>query len=114
MADKLNGEGEVEFVRRERVRRGCDYCGEPAFYRNTYLDDGATGARRNPASSAYGRDDCSWCSDHDDYCCPECHQKNLTDNVPGGFHWCSTFQADRFPQMFLEWKDTIVEKVEAA
>ncbi len=105
-ADKLPGEGEVKIIRKERVRLGCDYCGEPAFYRNTYLDEGDRGARRNPRSAAYGRDDCTWCSDHDDFCCPDCHQKREHSNVPDGFKWCSTFQADRFPHMFLGWRET--------
>jgi hypothetical protein len=104
--EKLEGEGEIKIVRQERVRCSCGYCGEPAFYKNTYLNDGERGARSNPNSSAYGRDDCTWCSDFDDFLCPECHQANETDNVPDGFKWCSTFQADRFPHMFLEWEKT--------
>jgi hypothetical protein len=113
--ETLVGEGEVKIVRKERVRCECGYCGEPAFYKNTYLNDGEHGARRNPASTAFGKDDCTWCSDFDDFLCPECHQRDEKDNVPDGYGWCSTFQADRFPHMFLRWQETdVTEQANAA
>lgn len=112
---KLPGEGDVKIVRKERVRRDCDYCGAPAFYKNTYLNDGGSDARRNPSSSAYGKDDCTWCSDHDDFLCPECHSRNETGNVPPGYGWCSTFQVDRLPHLFLTWRETdITEQADKA
>ncbi|MEE9159967.1 MAG: hypothetical protein V3U60_16480 [Gammaproteobacteria bacterium] len=109
----LKGEGERVVIEKTRVRRSCGYCGEPAFYQNTYLADGDTGARNNPASSAYRKDDLSWCSDFDDYLCPDCHQANETDNVPDGHGWCSTFQVDRFPHMFLRWDERELETEKA-
>lgn len=104
--EKLPGQGEVQIIRRQRVRRVCGYCGEDASYKNTYLDDGDHGARYNPRSSAFGRDDCTWCSDFDDFLCSECHERGEAGNAPDGYNWCSTFHVGRFPQMFLVWQDT--------
>lgn len=101
----IRGEGETKTILKTRVRRGCDYCSEPAFYKNTYLDEGSSGARNNPASSAYKRDDCMWSSDFDDYLCPDCHQVNNTENVPEGYQWCATFPCDNFPDFFLRWDE---------
>lgn len=109
--EKLPGEGETQIICRTRVRKECENCGEPATYRNTYLNDGATGARRNPASSAYGRDNCSWCSDHDQFLCGDCHQNRHNIGVPDGFRWCSTFECvPRFAHMFLEWDEKQIEQ----
>lgn len=106
MTDKLQGEGEAVLVLRTRVRRECEGCGELAVYLNTYLNDGEFGARNNPASSAYGKDDCSWCSDHDQYLCSECHVQKHKIGVPNRFSWCSTFNCcDRFAHSFLEWRE---------
>lgn len=52
----MKGEGEKRT--QVRVYRECDHCSEPAKYRHTYLLEGT---RSNPASKAYGRDDCSHC-----------------------------------------------------
>lgn len=98
--EKLPGEGEVQRIVRERVRVCCDECGEPAAYKHTFLLDNA---RRHPASSAYGKDDCSWCEDAHTFVCEE--HKGLR-HAPDGMSWCSTFTASpRFAGMFLEWKE---------
>ncbi len=103
---KLEGEGEVKTIIKTRVRHKCENCGEPSTNKHTYLDDGPTGnARGNPASSAYGRDDCSWCSDHDLYLCDKCEQRNCEVDVPDNHHWCSTFKIGRMPHMFLYWDE---------
>jgi hypothetical protein len=93
----LPGEGEVQTITRTRLRHACENCGEPATKRHTYLHENA---RRNPASSAYGRDDCTWCSDHEEFTCNTCKRPSVE-----GMGWCSTFGAERFPHMFLFWHE---------
>lgn len=115
MTDKLPGEGETKLIERKRVRRECENCGEPAFYLNTYLNDGGVGARRNPASSAYGRDDCTFSSDHDQYLCGDCHATVPDVGVPEGFGWCATFECcERYAHKFLTWEEREIERAEAA
>jgi hypothetical protein len=76
-------------------KRPCDVCGEPARFRVTYLVENA---RANPLSSAYGRDDCSWCSDAEAFACTA-HKEELRRTVPPRMGWCSTFDGERFPRM---------------
>ena len=103
---RLKGEGETKTVVKTRTRWECDSCGEPATKKHTYLDDGPSGARYNPASSAYGRDDCTWYSDYDQYLCDKCDRRDYEDDVPDGYHWCSTFKiCERFAHMFLQWDE---------
>ena len=98
--ETLPGEGDTEAVVKTRMRHKCDVCGGPAHYKHTFLLDGA---RRNPASSAYGRDDCSWCEDEKRFVCAE--HKNERQ-APNGYSWCSTFSATkRFAHMFLYWRE---------
>ena len=111
---KLDGEGETKTVVKTRVRRECDGCGEPATHQHTYLNDGPSGARRNPASSAFGRDDCTWCSDYDQYLCDDCDRRDYEDDVPEGHRWCSTFKIDRMPHRFLRWDEREIETPERA
>lgn len=99
---RLPGEGEVKLVKRTRVRLACDECGEPAVYRHTYLFDGV---RRNPASSAFGKDDCSWCSDAQVLTCKDCVPATPTGCVEN-----SRYEAgERFAHMFLCWQDEEVQ-----
>jgi len=97
---KLDGEGDVETIKRVRVRKICEVCGErPAVLKQTYL---LTGTRSNPASSAYGKDDCSWCEDAHVFRCSEC-----SSDTPEGYVSCSVFECvDRFAHLFLEWMET--------
>jgi len=96
----LKGEGETVVVTKTRMRHECHICGEPAHFKHSFLLEGA---RRNPASSAYGKDDCSWCSDDELFVCKK-HEKERTP--PDGYSWCSTFTAsDRFAHMFLYWQE---------
>jgi len=99
----LKGEGEVQYIKRTRVRRECNECGEPADYRHTFLLDGA---RRNPASSAYGKDDCSWCSDAETWSCAP-HRD--TRNAPDGYGWCGTFTLAKMPHLGLYYRDEAIE-----
>ena len=92
----LKGEGEIQLIKRTRVRIGCDECGEYAQFRHGFL---LNGARNNPASSAYRKDDCSWCSDKNVFTCVACKRPQID-----GYEWCNTFEAgDRFAHMFLQW-----------
>lgn len=115
MIDKIKGEGETKLVRRTKVRVECDNCGEPADQRHTYL---LPNARRNPASSAYGGDDVSWCSDKELFSCEECRSLpnwyNKRPPTPEGYETCSTFSlkdfktgvmSNRFAHMFLVWRE---------
>ena len=98
--DILPGEGEVRTVTKHCLRRECDVCGESAHYKHTFLLEGA---RRNPASRAYGKDDCTWCEDESRFVC----KNHLEDRKPPpGTTWCSTFPASElFKHMFLYWKE---------
>ncbi len=103
---KLKGEGETETIIRTRVRRDCDNCSAPATQKRTYLNDGPTGARSNPASSAYNHDDCTWCSDYDLYVCDDCVPADYEIEVPEGYGSCSTFKlSEQFAHMFLRWNE---------
>lgn len=94
--DTLPKENSASIVVRKQVRRECELCGEPAHFKHTWL---LAGARSNPASNAYGRDDCSWCEDDCTYACRSCTAKV---RPPDGYGSCSVFGAnDRFSHMFL-------------
>lgn len=107
----LKGEGEIKIVKRRAYRIPCARCGEDAVRRHTYL---LANARSNPASSAYRKDDCSWCSDHEEFTCLECFADNRHPSVQD-YEWCSTFSAnDRFAHMFLKWKEEPAGGIAAA
>lgn len=100
--DTLPGEGEEKIItiKKTRCRHECHYCGEPAHFKHTYL---LIGGRRNPASSAYGKDDCTWCADDSNFACKE-HEKERS--AAEGYSWCATFSAtERFAHMFLYWHE---------
>ena len=94
---RLKGEGDTRTRVERRVRKECAECGEPAVYRHSFLYEGM---RSNPASSAFRKDDCSWCSDADVFTCKECKP-----TLPGGCDLRSSrFEiGERFAHMFLEW-----------
>ena len=105
--DRLPGEGDVKVTTYKRVRKCCDNCGEPAHYLNAFL---LPNFRNNPASTAYGRDDCSWCEDERRFSCkdPNC-QRDMRHL--DGYVSCSTFPAsERFAHMFLVWEIQKEEK----
>lgn len=91
----LKGEGNVTYIMRTMRRHECDVCGEAADFRLTYL---LLGSRRNPASSAYGKDDCSWCSDAERFVCKD-HQHPYP--APDGHDWCGSFPFVNFPHLGL-------------
>jgi len=97
--------GEVRIKVERYQRRECDDCREPAEYRFTFLLERF---RSNPASSAYGRDDCSYCSDLAVFKCEECMdgQKWLPD--PDGYTASSRAKfADMKgrQRIFMEWAE---------
>ena len=99
--DTLPGEGDVQTITRRRVRETCCECDEPAHYKVAFLLDGA---RSNPASTAYGQDDCTWCEDDSRFACRE-HRREVQRHPPAGYVECSTFPAtERFAHMFLRWE----------
>ncbi len=90
--------GEERITKEICVEQCCEECGESAKYKHTFL---LNGARQDRASSAYGRDDCSWCSDEDKFACEE-HKEKIRREAPNGMGWCSTFERiPRFEHMFL-------------
>ena len=99
---------EYRLTVQKQVEACCEECGEIAVWQLTFL---LNGGRNNPASKAYGEDDCSWCSDLEIFSCTDCERK-LRDNPPEGYRWCSAFQKDRFTHLFLSWEKD--EKLTAA
>lgn len=80
--------------------RGCDECGEAATREINFLLEGVRG---NPKSSAYGKDDCSWCSDKKAFSC-EAHQDEVTKANCEGYVLAGTFErGERFEHLFLYW-----------
>lgn len=86
--------GEVVTKTYRRAWRECVKCERPAKYRISYL---LPNARSNPASSGYGGNDISWCSDHEEFAC-ERHKHRMESSV-SGYEWCSTFPLKRFKHM---------------
>jgi hypothetical protein len=100
--ETLPGEGEIKTITKVRMRRPCEECGELAHYKHTFL---LKGARSNPASKAYRRDDCSWCEDECQFVCQK-HQASYRTSTLDGYEWCATFPAsERFAHLFLYWKE---------
>ena len=97
--ERLQGEGDIEHISRKRVRKCCDVCGDkPAEKKHTFLLEGM---RNNPASSAYCKDDCSWCEDAAIFTCRKCDA-----DPPPGYVRASRFEVGRrFAHLFLEWKE---------
>ena len=95
VVDKLKGEGATRT--QVRVRVECDYCGELATRKQTYL---LLNARSNPASSAFGKDDISRCSDAEEMLCGV-----HNGEPPSGHSVCSIFKVERFAHMFLRWEE---------
>lgn len=96
---KLKGEGDVQRVIRTRKRKLCEYCEKQAEYKHSFLLEGM---RNNPASSAYCKDDCSWCEDAAIFTCFTCKPE-----TPGGHVEASRFECgERFSHMFLWWEET--------
>ena len=73
----------------------CYECGWPAAWRVTFL---LPNCRSNPASSGYGRDDVSWCSDAELYACRK-HEGKARREHPNGCGWCSSFPLKTFKHM---------------
>lgn len=101
--ESLKGEGEIKVVIKQRARRRCDECGEPATKRIAFC---YINGRRNPASSMYGRDDCSYCVDEQAFSCDECERSVERTMCPEGMNWSSTFTAnERNAHLFLYWNE---------
>lgn len=93
-------EGEKRTIEQICKRRVCESCGEPATYKLTFL---LPNYRSNPASNAYGRDDCTWCSDEDMFVCNK-HEKDRRKLAEErGMFWCSSFPFEKHKHMFLFW-----------
>lgn len=94
----LKGEGETKTVTSVKVRKRCEVCNGLAKYRHTLLLEGM---RSNPASQAYGMDDCSYCVDDEIFTCGLCKP-----DVPAGYTEGSRYECtERFAHMFLQWEE---------
>lgn len=94
-------EGDTRTLKQVCKRRECGECFKPATHKLTFL---LRRTRMNPASAAYGRDDCSWCSDKDVFAC-KVHEKDRQNIAKSlGMVWCAAFSYERFPHMFLYWE----------
>ena len=102
--DKLPGHGDRRIITQVRARKGCDECGEFAHFKHSFLYEGM---RSNPKSSAYGRDDCSWCSDVDVFTCRECVPTTPDGCSPASSRFPATAA---FAHMFLEWVTVSTEE----
>ncbi len=91
--------GQTETITYKWLWKECEECGNPAKWRVTFLDDNNGGCRRNPSSSAYQHDDCSYCSDHEIYTC-EKHRRDIERQEPiQGFRYCASFPLKKFKHM---------------
>ena len=95
-------EGETRTITQICKRRTCEECGEPATAQLTFL---LPNARINPASSAYGGDDISWCSDGKVFVCREHEELRHSIGKRLGMEWCALFPYNRFPHLFLYWEE---------
>lgn len=75
----------------------CEECGEEAVWLLAFL---LPNARRNPASSGYGKDDISWCSDAKMFVCDKCRHRESALARERGMEWCASYGKPRFPHMF--------------
>ena len=94
--------GQTRTIKQIHKRLECEFCEEPATYKLTFL---LPNARGNPASKAYGRDDCSWCSDKNVFVCNEHEKDRFKIAREIGMGWCAAFPYERFKHMFEYWKD---------
>ena len=104
-------EGETKLIKKICISKKCENCGERATKQITFLIEG--NARKNPASSAYGKDDCRWRSDAKGFSCEGCVE-TMKNNPPRNMSWCATFSREKFEHMFLEWKEEEVKEMLAS
>lgn len=87
----------VKTTIQHQERHRCESCGSIAEFLRTYLYENY---RTNPASSAFGRDDCSRCSDVKVFVCRDCRPATPPGCDPG----YSQFEASaKFAHMFVYW-----------
>lgn len=102
--EKLPGEGKVVFVKKTRKRFACEECGEPATKKHTFL---LQGTRSNPASSAYGRNDCTFCEDTRRFVC---EKHNSMWPKLDGYEWCGTYSVGKtYASTFMYWDEEEVD-----
>lgn len=93
--------GDIRTIKQILKWRECEGCGKPAKYRLTFL---LKHFRRNPSSTAYGKDDCSWCSDLDVFSCERC--KHTLTQAPSGYEpECCISPLKRFKHIAFYWQE---------
>jgi len=95
-------EGEERTIKQVCKRRKCEYCDKLATVQLTFL---LPNCRSNPASSAYGKDDCSWCSDAEVFVCDKHEKDKYGIAEDNGKEWCAEYPyGERFKHLFLYWE----------
>ena len=106
--------GVTRTIKQSLNRKRCEFddydfgkesinCEKPATHRLTYL---RSGARGDPQSTAFHRDDCSRCSDQDVFVCDEHKKYKYKIEKKLGLVWCTSFNyGERYKHMFEWWED---------
>lgn len=94
MPDKI---GDTRTIVETYMRHECECCGKPAVKRHSFLLDGA---RYNSASTAFGKDDISWCADDEAFICSDCPEPKRE-----GMNWTASFSGERFSHMLHFWHE---------
>lgn len=103
-------EGQVRTIRQVLKRRLCERCDKKATFKLTFL---LPHARSNPASAAYGKDDCSWCSDTAVFVCHTHEKERYVIAKELGMGWCAEFEyGERFKHLFEYWGEIDVKEEE--
>jgi len=107
----IKGENQMRVSVETRVRCECDNCAEPATKKFSFC---YINGRENPASSMYGRDDCTYCSDAAAFSCDACEQDVRRVCCPDGMQWGGTFTlSEHNAYMFLRWDSRKITDSEA-
>lgn len=100
----LPGEGETRTTVERLIRVECSFCGEPATYCHTFL---LKGGRQNRDSSAFGKDDTSWCADVCTYTCGAASCETSGRRAPHGCDpdYCTFTAGPQTVRRFLAWTE---------
>lgn len=99
MLDRI---GDTKTEKYVRCWHECQLCKLPARYSIAFI---LPNARSNPASTAYGRDDISWCSDDELFACKE-HLRDvetISEIMNKPMKWCATFTLKSYKHMGFYW-----------
>ena len=98
--------GSIRTMRHIYARHECENCGEPATKCHAFI---LPNARHNPASSGYGKDDISWCSDAEAFSCDKCPEPRVD-----GMRWGASWGGPRYDHMLHFWSPLDMEIADPA